>query len=108
MALRRKYIRSLAEKILADNGIRKPPVPVHQLVHALGIELRPDRVEDTLSGFLVRNSDTGRAVIGVNARHSEARQRFTIAHELGHYLLHEGETVHFDGAKPGFVVNLRS
>ena len=28
--------------------------------------------------------------IGVNAKQSPARRRFTIAHEFGHFLLHEG------------------
>lgn len=33
---------------------------------------------------------------GSNDRHSKNRQRFTIAHELGHYLLHEQEKLHVD------------
>ena len=32
-----------------------------------------------------------RSIIGVNARHHPNRRRFSIAHELGHYLLHKGE-----------------
>ncbi|HTU78400.1 MAG TPA: ImmA/IrrE family metallo-endopeptidase [Solirubrobacteraceae bacterium] len=31
------------------------------------------------------------AVIGINADHPETRQRFTMAHELGHYLLRHHE-----------------
>ncbi|MDI9636216.1 ImmA/IrrE family metallo-endopeptidase [Geitlerinema splendidum] len=37
-----------------------------------------------------------KAIIGINDRHPENRQRFTIAHELGHYLLHEQEKLHVD------------
>lgn len=33
--------------------------------------------------------DPQRKVIGVNSFHAATRQRFTIAHELGHLLLHE-------------------
>jgi len=51
-----------------------------------------------------RNSD-GTAVIGVNALHSLSRQRFTIAHELGHLLLHESQDLHVDEA---FPIRLRS
>jgi len=108
MAVRKKHIRSLVEKILLDRQIKKPHIPVEAIVKSLAVEIRTDRVDDGLSGFLVRSTDSGHAVIGVNARHSEGRRRFTIAHELGHYLLHEGEVVHFDGHRPGFTVNLRS
>lgn len=109
MAIRRKHIRSLVEKLLYErHHIRKAPVPVDDIVESLGIQIKRDRVEDSLSGFLIRNTDTGGAVIGVNAGHHINRQRFTIAHELGHYLLHEGEMVHFDGHRPGYSLNLRS
>jgi Zn-dependent peptidase ImmA (M78 family) len=36
------------------------------------------------------------AVIGVNSTHSRTRQAFTIAHELGHLLLHGDVEVHID------------
>ena len=36
------------------------------------------------------------AIIGVNSAQSVTRQRFTIAHEIGHLLLHKGEDVHID------------
>ena len=44
-------------------------------------------------------------VIGVNRDQATVRQRFTIAHELGHLLLHEYSRVHVDR---GFRVRLRS
>lgn len=45
----------------------------------------------------------GQTVIGVNSLHHPNRQRFTIAHELGHLLLHKDE-VHIDRS---FRVNRR-
>lgn len=36
------------------------------------------------------------ALIAVNADHVETRQRFTIAHELGHHLLGHTERFHLD------------
>ena len=44
-------------------------------------------------------------LIGVNARHGENRQNFTIGHEIGHFLLHEGDEVHVDRE---FRIKLRS
>lgn len=40
--------------------------------------------------------DARRTVIGVNASHAPTRQRFTIAHELGHLLLHESRPMIVD------------
>src|SRR5690606_21568604 len=41
----------------------------------------------------------------VNEAHNAARRRFTIAHELGHLVLHRGTAVHVDDS---FRFNLRS
>ena len=49
-------------------------------------------------------SEDGRAVIGVNSAHHFNRQRFTIAHECGHLILHKGKDVHIDRS---FRVNRR-
>ena len=53
--------------------------------------------------MLVRSGDN-EAVIGVNSAHHINRQRFTIAHELGHLCLHKGKDVHIDRS---FRVNRR-
>jgi Zn-dependent peptidase ImmA (M78 family) len=108
MGIRKKHIRSLVDQLLREHNVTAPEVPVSAIAESLGIEIRRDDADEGRSGFLVRHTDSGRAVIGVNDRHPKPRQRFTIAHELGHYLLHEGELVHFDAERPGFRVNLRS
>lgn len=41
---------------------------------------------ETVSGMLVVEDDRG--AIGYNATHAPVRQRFTIAHEIAHYILH--------------------
>ncbi|MFF8843411.1 ImmA/IrrE family metallo-endopeptidase [Streptomyces sp. NPDC015127] len=48
-----------------------------------------------VSGMLLRREGQP-PVIGVNDTHPERRQRFTIAHELGHLLLHPGREVVLD------------
>lgn len=71
--------------------ILHPPVPVDQIAKKLGLLLcsLPAGSEDDISGAIIRNSH--RVVIAVNPEHHSNRQRFTIAHELGHYFLHESE-----------------
>jgi Zn-dependent peptidase ImmA (M78 family) len=74
----------------------------------MGIHIKLDKVDDALSGFLVRDKISRGAVIGANKSHHPHRQRFTIAHELGHFLLHDGQDVHLDESRGAFRVNLRS
>lgn len=48
-------------------------------------------MDSTLSGSLSKKD--GSWVIQVNRLHSEARQRFTIAHELGHFIYHKDDEI---------------
>jgi Zn-dependent peptidase ImmA (M78 family) len=52
--------------------------------------------------MLYRDGDI--QIIGVNSLHHPHRKRFTIAHEIGHLILHKGRAVHIDRS---FRVNLR-
>lgn len=92
MTVRKKKIRGLVRQILESAGVTAAPVPVEQIARAQGAELRMQGLEATdgsnISGFLYR--EHGKAIIGVNATHHPNRQRFTVAHELGHLLLHSG------------------
>lgn len=80
----------------------EPPVPVERMVRVHGIEIRKGDLDD-VSGLLLRSDDG--AIIGVNAKQSRVRQRFTVAHEFGHFLLHEGIREHVDR---GYRVNFRN
>jgi len=65
-----------------------PPVAVDKIIEEMDIELELDAfLDDEISGELERKKD-GKFRISANATHSERRKRFTIAHELGHYMLH--------------------
>ena len=75
-----------AMTILRSVDVRRHPVRVDRIARAQGIKIRYEPLDDELSGMIfIKNNQ---AVIGVNAHHSPNRQRFTIAHELGHYFLH--------------------
>lgn len=62
-------------------------MPVAEIATSLGADLQIEPLEGGLSGVLYREG--GRTVLGVNGWHAEVRQRFTIAHELGHLQLHQ-------------------
>lgn len=86
--------RRIVADLLEQAGITEPPVPVEQLARALGATVRYVPFDGELSGMLYH--EAGQAVIGVNALHSPTRQRFTIAHELGHLRLHGKRKFHVD------------
>lgn len=103
MRIRRLKIRSLAEELLREAKISEPPVPIHKIAKNQGARLFLRPFDGELSGFIAKNDDN--IVIGVNTSHARVRQRFTIAHELGHMLLHEQGEVHVDRK---FHVKLRN
>jgi len=62
------------------------PVDVHSLPARLGIEFKQAYLAKDIAGMLEKNGDS--FLITVQARDIPVRQRFTLAHELGHYMLH--------------------
>ena len=62
------------------------PVNLESLARQLGIRLVRTPLDDSICGCIERTADGWRLI--VNAEHSRSRQRFTIAHELGHFVLH--------------------
>jgi Zn-dependent peptidase ImmA (M78 family) len=87
----RDRARDTARQIIRDYGITRPPINVEEIAHSQGIEIVRHRFEGPESGFALR--DGNRRIIGLNTKTSRRRQRFTVAHELGHLLLHEGKII---------------
>jgi Zn-dependent peptidase ImmA (M78 family) len=78
--------RERAAELLRAHDVQQPPVDVRSIAEREGIRVMFEELEDSISGFVVRRGvDTS---IGVNKEHHSNRQRFTLAHELGHYRLH--------------------
>jgi Zn-dependent peptidase ImmA (M78 family) len=76
--------------LLKQLAIDEPSVDVANVAKNLGISLQFADLGNDCSGMLVRG-ESG-TVIGVHYAHPPNRQRFTIAHEIGHFQLHEGGT----------------
>lgn len=83
-----------ARRLLEKYRVLEPPVPVERIARGEGAQIARHHFEGWESGFVLR--DNGRTIIGVNTRTSPRRQRFTIAHEIGHLLLHEGKPLIVD------------
>src|SRR5688572_11543883 len=95
----RNVAEQAARALLQRMGINYSPVPVDMIAKQLGILVQAVPLDDHLSGItFIRN---GNSVIVVNASHHPNRQRFTLAHELAHHVLHRpylSENVHVDTA----------
>lgn len=99
MTYRSKYVRQQARSVLEMVGIAEPPVDVHRIAKTLGFLVLTQEFPDDTSAILYIEGDV--KGIGVNGLHAPTRQRFSLAHELGHYLSgHEdfggGERIHVD------------
>ena len=84
-----------AARLLAEANITHAPVDVERIARLKEAQVvRQEMAGNDVSGMLVR--EEGRVIIGVNSHHSGVRQRFTIAHELGHLTLHRGRALILD------------
>ncbi|GAA4459312.1 hypothetical protein GCM10023189_32820 [Nibrella saemangeumensis] len=84
-----KRIENLACSILQKLDIGEIPIPVELIAERRGLQIRPYDLGTNVSGVLFLREGVG--IIGYNPNDSYVRQRFTIAHELGHYELHRAE-----------------
>ena len=79
-------IAARAEELLKDLGLFSAPVKVDAVAGALNLSVYPEELEDDVSGVLVVNNGSGSVLL--NQRQSPNRRRFTLAHEIGHFVLH--------------------
>ena len=78
----------MARKVLSDNEVVGPPTPIVSICETYGLNVYAmdlTEVRDDVAGVL----DIDKRQILVNDSDSAARQAFTTAHELGHYLMHK-------------------
>lgn len=87
----KKTIELLAHDVLESHDIFNLPIDPVLIANRLGIKVYEESFDtyngDKVSGAIVKYED-GSIEILVNENDTYERQRFTIAHELGHYFLH--------------------
>lgn len=83
-----------AKRVLGENYVSEPPVDVKAIAENYGISVRetefPEKFGRVL-GFITPNKDKQTAMMIINANDTPESKQFTIAHELGHWLLHKDE-----------------
>lgn len=80
-------VERAAIELLDRHGIVKPPIDPVALAKAEGIRTVFEYLPHDTSSVLFREP-SGRRTIAVNKNHSNTRQRFSVAHEIGHAFLH--------------------
>lgn len=86
----------------------RPPIDVLAIARDLGVAVFVRPFPSALSALLLRHGEN--AFIGINSHQAPVRQRFSLAHELGHFILHH-KVHHFidygvpqavEGEQPGY------
>lgn len=88
--------------LLRNFGILTPAVPIFRLAELLDVKLHWVN-EPGWEGAVTANSEL--AEIWVRAEAPVVRQRFTVAHELGHLMLHRSNEVHFRDVSPATTMH---
>jgi len=91
--------RSIARKLLADVGIKNPPVLIRDIINYIkkekDLSVYSWAFSDDIDGIQI--IENKKASIGYNQTQHPHRQRFTVAHEIGHLLLgHTGKNFILD------------
>jgi Zn-dependent peptidase ImmA (M78 family) len=86
--VRWQFVRQMAAKVLKESKITSPPVNLPVILQAHGIEYQEVKdFPDTVDALIIEDGE--KLYAAVNARQHLHRQRFSLAHELGHYVLHK-------------------
>jgi Zn-dependent peptidase ImmA (M78 family) len=92
MGPRTRFVREAARKLLRDCGITEPPVNLQLVSEKLGLGYEEvDYFPDDVEALIITMGE--RTVAVVNKNFSETSRRFSLAHELCHYYLHQDRTV---------------
>jgi Zn-dependent peptidase ImmA (M78 family) len=90
--LTRDQVEDQAQKFLKKHGFKRMPIDVRMLAESAGYRVAFRYFDDAdISGTVMQGAD-GKVILGINTLHAPVRQRFSIAHELGHAQLHLSQT----------------
>jgi len=98
-----QFIEQEAFKILTGTKLAKAPIDVKSVASKIGLQVHPQVLPDDISGALVIEKGIGK--VTYNTTHTKNRKRFTIAHEIGHYVLKHNREGQFFIDKTKFYRN---
>lgn len=74
---------------IIEQYLKTIPVDVEKIANALGINVIKETLPEKVSGILEKNKANNTFTIRVEEREKYERQRFIIAHEIAHFMLHQ-------------------
>ena len=93
-------LEELTSDILMNNDMYKIPVDVFCIAKNNDISIYEGDLNKDISGAIRYDKNTKKFEILINKNDLRVRQRFTIAHELGHFFLHkdilQSDELHID------------
>ena len=100
LSSRQKYIAKIAQNIWEKHSL-KIGFDIFKLIKNRGFVCEEEDLEDGMSGALI--IDGNLKIIVLNKSDSERRKRFTMAHEMGHDLLHRDFSVSISPKGQGYT-----
>lgn len=91
------YLHKKASDLLGQLEIDGPPVDLKLIVERLGIEMVEMTLPTWFFGTLLNIK--GSFYIVINRLMPETRKKFTLAHEIAHYALHENQLCYMKNCK---------
>lgn len=85
------------EKYNGPDGRMRLPVNPIIIARNLGIKVLQGKMDRNIAGFILKEASDSAPTIYLNETNTTDRKRFTLAHELGHYVKNE------DGAEIAYV-----
>jgi len=91
------YLRKRATELLEEAGASSPPVNVKMIAEKLGLEVVEMTLPTWFFGSLLNIK--GSFYIIINRLMPETRKRFTLAHEIAHFALHNDKLCYMKNSK---------
>lgn len=110
--MNKRELYQRAQEFCMENHIDEYPVKIVNLCKKYGLEVYGENLPRDTAGFIVvqetpfNKYPTGKLIV-YNKNENVGRQRFTIAHELAHFILHKKESdplyAHRDAGNAGGI-----
>lgn len=94
--MKQSEVKRRAEDFCKKNGITEYPVEIVKICNNNGLKVFEEYLQPDVSGLVIVDEekwekyDSNQFII-VNLAESAVRRRFTIAHELAHFVLHKND-----------------
>lgn len=89
-----KEIKDKVDEVFNETRLISTPVEIISMASFYGFSVYELEMDRNTSGMIIVNDGPIKAfhtdkIIAVNSAHPSTRKRFTVAHELGHYILQD-------------------